>query len=145
MRKKFAASLAIVVGALGAAGLARAEGADDPSYPALAPIRSVNTRAQVQATAHAADALQSQSQASADGASYPALASIRSVATRSEVRAAAYADAAQARTDRLQASADGATYPALQDVRARHHRRAEPRMQAHRAVGASEVGGRYSN
>ena len=95
MRKKFKVSLAIVVSALGVAGLARAEGADGPSYPALAPIQSVSTRTDVQAAARAVDAMQSQSQASADGASYPALRSIRSLATRGEVRAAARAVAAE--------------------------------------------------
>lgn len=145
MSKKFAATLGIFVGALAASGLARAEGADAPSYPALAPIESVNARAEAQAQARAADVLQSQSQALADGASYPALAPIRSLATRGEVLAAAYSDATQARPDPSQASADGATYPALQNDRASQRHRAEVRMQAHSAIGASEVGQRYSN
>lgn len=92
---KFRGSLAIVVGAMAVAGLARAESADGPSYPVLSQIQSASKRAEVQAAARVPDAMQNQWQASADGASYPALGFIRSMATRDDVRAAARTDAAE--------------------------------------------------
>lgn len=96
MSKSFSASIVLAIAALGTAGLAQAQGAAGPSYPALKPIHNDASRAQIEASAHdtiirAAGA--GQYAGSAQGATYPALqtnfASTRSrAAVASEARPA---------------------------------------------------------
>lgn len=135
MNKTFATSLALL-GALSAAGVVHAQGADGPSYPALAPIQAVSTRADVQAAARAAEAMPIQWQASPDGGTFPAFAPFHSLVSRAEVEAAARAAATGAQQSQYQASADGALYPALQSVLPGRSGRTELRMQARSRVGA---------
>lgn len=97
MSKTFVASLSIVLGTLGATGLAHAQAADGPSYPALAPIQSTATRVEVQsaaASAAHAGVASSHLRALPDGGVDPAMQAVfasqrRPLAVRSEAHAAA--------------------------------------------------------
>ncbi|MEO8249249.1 MAG: hypothetical protein ABI589_07755 [Burkholderiales bacterium] len=89
MSKSFSKAIVLAIAAVGTAGLAQAQGAAGPSYPALKSVHSEESRAQVESSAH--DALTRTSRASqyagfAQGASYPALqANFTSAHSRAEV------------------------------------------------------------
>ena len=89
MSKSFSAAIVFAIAALGTAGLAQAQGAAGPSYPALKSVHSEASRAQVESSASDAitrAASVGQYAGSAQGASYPALqANFASTRSRAEV------------------------------------------------------------
>ena len=89
MIKSFSAAIVLAIAAVGTAGLAQAQGAAGPSYPALKSVHSEESRAQVESSAGNAitrAASVSQYAGSAQGAIYPALqANFASARSRAEV------------------------------------------------------------